>query len=61
MKGAERMEAAAIAGWLRGFAPTVWLLSVMVDTGGAALVSDEACAEYERKAERLSELLGVRL
>lgn len=59
MTAAERIEAAAIVGWLRGFAPTVWLLSVTTDSGGATLVGDMACEEYERKADRLAELMGV--
>lgn len=51
-------EAARIVGWLQGFAPTVWLLP-QARKGGAPLVADEVCAEYERNVGRLAELAGL--
>ena len=56
----EWREAAAIVGWLVGFAPTVLLLA-STTADGTVLVSDEACAEYEAKTKRLAELIGVDL
>ena len=51
-------ETARIVGWLQGFVSTVWLLPQAMK-GGAPLVDDEVCAEYERNVNRLAELAGL--
>lgn len=56
--GHDAREAAAIVGWLQGFASTVWLLPLAM-SGDAPLVDGDVCEEYEKNVDRLAEILGV--
>lgn len=49
-EGRRAMELAAIAGWLEGFSPAVWLIPT-------DKVGDEQLAEYDAKVARLKELV----
>lgn len=49
-EGRRAMELAAVAGWLEGFSPAVWLIPT-------DKVSDEQLAEYDAKVARLKELV----
>lgn len=57
MTDTERAEAAHIIGWLQGFAHSVWLAAYARGKDGEALLSDEACVEYEKQVERLWSLV----
>lgn len=57
-RDADGREAAAIVGWLQGFAATVWLLPLAM-SGDAPLVDGDVCEEYEKKVDRLAEMLGL--
>lgn len=56
--GHDAREAAAIVGWLQGFAPTVWLLP-LARPEGSPLVDGDVCEEYERRVDRLAEIVGL--
>lgn len=54
---AER-EVLGTVGWLQGFASTVWLLPSATNDG-VPLVADDVCEEYERRVNRLAEMMSI--